>query len=102
MKKCPYCGKEYPDDVESCLTDNELLLGDEQQLSPKPEEADVSISFVAFEAAAPPPAVPWTDHQFRIFEVVLVCVIAFGTGVLSSGHSFFLSRNDAVERIISW
>jgi hypothetical protein len=79
MKKCPYCGKEYSDDVERCLTDNELLLGDEQQLSPKTEEADVSTLLGAFEAAAPPPAVPWTDQQFRIFEVVLVCVIAFGT-----------------------
>jgi hypothetical protein len=27
MKKCPYCGKEYPDDVAVCVTDGNTLLG---------------------------------------------------------------------------
>ena len=25
MKKCPYCGREYPDDVALCVTDGEKL-----------------------------------------------------------------------------
>ena len=27
MKNCPYCGKEYPNDVAVCVTDGNTLLG---------------------------------------------------------------------------
>jgi membrane protease YdiL (CAAX protease family) len=92
MKKCPYCGKEYPDDVERCLIDDELLLGDKLLPSDDADELAVleSSSSTASETVASPPAAPWTDRQLRIFEIVLVCVIAFGTGILSSGHSLYL------------
>ena len=92
MKKCPYCGKEYPDDVERCLTDNEILLGGEQSSSfDAGGSADsTSTSQIISEASAPPSTVRWTDQQFRIFEIVLVCVVAFGASILSSGHSLFL------------
>lgn len=92
MKKCPYCGKEYPDDVERCLTDNEILLGGE----PPPTDSDnsatsISPSVILSEApAAPTSTVPWSDRELRIFEVVLVCLIAFGSSILSSGHSLYL------------
>ncbi|MFO1477896.1 MAG: hypothetical protein U1F98_14775 [Verrucomicrobiota bacterium] len=26
MKRCPYCGREYPDDVAACAVDRELLV----------------------------------------------------------------------------
>jgi hypothetical protein len=26
MKKCPYCGAEYPDDIKACSVDHEQLL----------------------------------------------------------------------------
>jgi membrane protease YdiL (CAAX protease family) len=32
MKKCPYCGNEYPDDATNCAIDNELLLDNSPQL----------------------------------------------------------------------
>jgi membrane protease YdiL (CAAX protease family) len=32
MKKCPYCGKEYPDEATNCAIDNELLLDNSPQL----------------------------------------------------------------------
>jgi membrane protease YdiL (CAAX protease family) len=70
MKKCPYCGKEYPDDVERCLIDNEVLAGEEIQ-AVQPVIAS---------------AKPWTDWQLSVFEIVLICTIAFGAGILSSGY----------------
>jgi hypothetical protein len=33
MKKCPYCGKEYPDEATNCAIDNELLLDKPPQLA---------------------------------------------------------------------
>jgi membrane protease YdiL (CAAX protease family) len=33
MKKCPYCGKEYPDDVTNCVIDGELLSDSSTQLA---------------------------------------------------------------------
>jgi membrane protease YdiL (CAAX protease family) len=89
MKKCPYCGKEYPDDVLRCLIDDEVLLGGESQVSPGSEEANTPalIPTQAAESEVLPPTKPWTDQQLRLFEVVLVCVIAFGGSILSSGRS---------------
>lgn len=89
MKKCPYCGKEYPDDVARCLIDDEVLLGGELQVSPGSEEANTPalIPTQTAESEVLPPTKPWTDQQLRLFEVVLVCVIAFGGSILSSGRS---------------
>jgi membrane protease YdiL (CAAX protease family) len=91
MKKCPYCGKEYPDDVVRCLIDDEVLLGGEQASSPPPSplsETDTPATPPALEpASTSPPALVLTDRQMRIFEVILVCAIAFGTNILSSVHS---------------
>lgn len=33
MKKCPYCGKEYPDDTTNCAIDGELLSDSSTQLA---------------------------------------------------------------------
>ena len=38
MKSCPYCGKEYPDDVNVCSIDGEALWGNEANLSPSSEQ----------------------------------------------------------------
>ena len=37
MKRCPYCGKEYPDEVEVCATDQTRLnvIGVAQPVSPR-------------------------------------------------------------------
>jgi hypothetical protein len=36
MKKCPYCGKEYPDDAEVCAVDQSPLTETAPALSPSP------------------------------------------------------------------
>jgi hypothetical protein len=40
MKKCTWCGKEYPDDAEACAIDGQLLTGGELQTAPQPQQAD--------------------------------------------------------------
>jgi membrane protease YdiL (CAAX protease family) len=96
MKKCPYCGKEYPDDVARCLIDDELLLGGESQPSHDVGEIAASASpppLPASESAASPKTAPWSDQQLLIMEIVLVCMIAFGGLILSSGHSLFVGSS---------
>jgi membrane protease YdiL (CAAX protease family) len=84
MKKCPYCGKEYSDDVERCLIDNELLLGGETKASQKDEAA----SETEMAIISPPKSKPvWTEKEVQIFEIILVCTIAFGGSILSSINS---------------
>ena len=85
MKTCPYCGKEYPDDVERCLTDNEILLGGELETIPASEEI-VEVKSVTIPA--PEPKIVWTDRNIRIFEVILICTIAFSGSILASTYSF--------------
>jgi membrane protease YdiL (CAAX protease family) len=92
MKKCPYCGGEYADDVERCLIDNELLSGG---------EAPPLGSGATITATTPPLPISenttmilslargMTDRQLRFIEMVLVCAIAFGTSILASSHSLF-------------
>jgi len=93
MKKCAHCGKEYVDEVVRCSIDGELLAGDEAEPSPVPAE------IAATASPAPPPAslsseanpIPGetlTDRETRIFEVVLVCVVAFGGSILLSTYRF--------------
>lgn len=33
MKKCPYCGKEYPDEATVCLLDGEALSGERKKVT---------------------------------------------------------------------
>lgn len=40
MKKCPYCGVEYPDDATVCATDGEQLLGN----APEPEVTEDQVA----------------------------------------------------------
>jgi membrane protease YdiL (CAAX protease family) len=89
MKKCPYCGKEYADDIERCLIDDELLSGGEPP--PAAATSAIPISTPAVSGLAPTnrlPGVVLTDRQLRIFELVLVCVIAFGASIFSSTYHF--------------
>lgn len=82
MKKCPYCGKEYPDDIVRCSTDNVLLEGGEPPPLLPPVLASVSVT-------APPPPRIVTDRRMRLIELLLVCIIAFGAAILESFRFFF-------------
>jgi membrane protease YdiL (CAAX protease family) len=99
MKKCPYCGKEYPDDVERCLTDNEFLLGGESGKIPKREEI-TEVTLVAIPA--PEPKVIWTDRNIRIFEVILICTIAFSGSILTSTYSFLGNSSGSSSGNSNW
>ena len=87
MKKCPYCGKEYSDDVTRCLVDNELLSGQESQ--PPTDQSEIADPVPPSLAVASLPTAIWTERQLCIIEIVLVCTIAFGGSILVSGHFLF-------------
>lgn len=99
MRKCSYCGKEYPDDAVRCLIDEQPLSGGE------------TVTRVAEEVAVPPlptplaPAYPkfvLTDRQMEILEVVLVCVMAFGVSILGSVYLFFGSTYGHSHDSYAW
>jgi len=83
MKKCPFCGKGYPDDVVRCMIDGELLA------SGNPPSAATTDESATIPLPSPSPSRPWTERQIRTFELALVCLIAFGTAIFASGHSLF-------------
>ena len=85
MKRCSYCGKEYPDEAVACAIDGEPLTSSglvPDSVSESP--AAPSVPSVTQYTPAPPQPRSWTDRQVRIFELLLVCVIAFGSSILGS------------------
>jgi Type II CAAX prenyl endopeptidase Rce1-like len=91
MKQCAYCGKEYADDVAECMFDKTPLGGGAARLeSAAAEIAAVppvlpsAVAVVGAVAVGPPPARAWTEREQRIIEVVLVCLVAFGSPFVSS------------------
>jgi membrane protease YdiL (CAAX protease family) len=92
MKRCVYCGKEYPDDLKRCLVDNELLVGDAGQFEETPKEEN-SVEQITFDATARPQAevlpLSGADRKLRFIEVALVCAIAFGGSLLASAWVLF-------------
>ena len=93
MKRCPYCGKEYPDEVARCLIDNELLSGEEPQALTGVEEITDPVESPPL-TVAPLLATTWTERQICIFEILLVCTIAFGSSILASGHFLLFGNSD--------
>jgi membrane protease YdiL (CAAX protease family) len=93
MKKCSYCGKEYPDSAAECPIDRMPLTGGERQDPPVGEEIAVAaapapLSPLLSVPAAPIPTAPWTDRQIRVIEILLVCAVAFGSSILVSTFHF--------------
>ena len=90
MRKCSYCGKEYGDDVERCLIDDEPLSGGSvpplnvEEIFVEPPPLPVPIPEIAPAISFSAPML--TDRQLRSFELVLVCIIAFATAILTSTH----------------
>src|SRR5689334_8210369 len=97
MKKCSWCGKEYPDTAQQCAIDAQPLVGGEEQAA-VPSVIEIVSSTPA--AAPEPVAAPvnsgqtaaLTDRQLRIFEIVLLSLVAFGGSILLSTRHFFAPR----------
>jgi membrane protease YdiL (CAAX protease family) len=77
MKKCPYCGREYPDTETRCPLDGEELPGGEA----------ASVLTVPPLLNPPLPHKVWTERELRIAELLLVCLTAFGAYIISSFHA---------------
>jgi membrane protease YdiL (CAAX protease family) len=96
MKKCPICGREYTDDVIHCLADNELLSGAEIQSAARPP-------VLSGIPARPAPDLRLSDRQMRAIEVTLICLVAFGTAILTSTYAFFHgSYGSSGRTTMSW
>lgn len=93
MKKCDWCGAEYPDTTEKCTVDGLPLGG---------TGAPPACSGIG--SAAVPPIISVTadpellvagvptatgEKRLRVFELVLVCAIAFGGSILYSVSLLF-------------
>ena len=67
MKKCTYCGKEYPDDVTVCPVDHHLLVGEGQTAAPAAAEPS---------ALAARTVKPATMTRLRSLHLYLGCIFA--------------------------
>lgn len=102
MKKCPWCGLEYPYTTTTCPTDGTTLV--ETVLAPLPLVAaagPVPLESPPRAIAATRPDIP--DQRLRIIELLLVCLLAFGGSLLVSTFMFlgFDSGNSA-GRVLRW
>jgi hypothetical protein len=86
MKHCPYCGKEYPDDVELCVIDRHRLLREGETQAPEPalaeqnrRYAEVSLEERRFWEQA-------TLRHLAILMVRLQCIWFFFNAVLQTIH----------------
>jgi membrane protease YdiL (CAAX protease family) len=87
MKTCSYCGKEYPEEAERCAIDGESLqiTGTCEQVAPPLQTAVSSVVELTSPSPVGPPAAPDGASQFT--ELVLVCMLAFGSSILTSFYS---------------
>lgn len=94
MKKCSWCGSDYPDMVVKCPIDAQPLTGEGPPLiiaDPTPTQLTMSPVTSVEEAHTVSrfPALRLSDRQLRIFELVLLCVIALA-GPIYYSVSFFV------------
>jgi membrane protease YdiL (CAAX protease family) len=80
MKRCTYCGKEYSDDVSQCPVDGQPVEGSETIVAAVLERPPI----IASSLTRPRLGSKLTDQQLRIIEICIVCLVAFGTGILGS------------------
>lgn len=100
MKKCSWCGLEYPDTTTTCPTDGTTLVETVPALL---------VAAVAPVPSEPPPlAIPATrpelpDRRLRIIELFLVCLLAFGGSLLVSTFTFLgFGSTSSDGRVLRW
>jgi membrane protease YdiL (CAAX protease family) len=99
MKKCTYCGKEYPNDVAVCLIDEQPLSGAE---SPPLILKELSAGILPPQPVRQSRPLVLTDRQMETVEVVLVCIIAFGASLLTSTYVYFGGDLDHKYGSFAW
>ncbi len=106
MKKCGWCGKEYSDIAERCLIDGQPLTGGGPLFAVEAPAEAVTSASASPELSTTATAIPeWhpTDAQIRIFELVLLCAIAFaGSIVYSMQHIPGVNSGSATGGSRSW
>ena len=105
MKRCSWCGNEYPDTAERCAIDAQPLEDGNGPVADGGAEAEVLT--VEPPAVAPSaielPALKATERQLRIFELVLVCAIALGDYIFYAMYHFpGVAPGNSVGRSRSW
>src|SRR5262249_11401009 len=94
MRKCTYCGREYPDGALRCLVDEQPLTGGEP---PPPLSTDApSIENVQpAVVASAAQTLAGAERRERIIEVVILCTVAFGGSILVSTYRLFNPYTDS-------
>lgn len=92
MRTCSHCGREHSDGVVECVIDRQLL---EEKVPPLLPPAALSIS-ENVERYCP------SDRQLRIFEIILVCTIAFGGSLFVSILSLFSGPLESFHNTRQW
>jgi hypothetical protein len=78
MKKCSYCGKEYPDDATACSIDAQPL---ETVAPPQPRRLSPALAILLFSAmlcVAPIGMVLWHRHIHSLRLVVYGVIMSIG------------------------
>ena len=71
MKKCPYCGKEYPDEVLFCTIDQEFLQSYDSTLKPNSSLSVDNLKTRSFFRWIPTAIVLWTFAGLFTFGAIL-------------------------------
>jgi len=80
MKKCSYCGEEYPDDATVCAIDSQLLINSSSQLAAGDEQKFKTAAYLKF------PEYKWSARDAWKSIVMLVIFAFIMTGV---NHLFY-------------
>ncbi len=93
MKKCPYCGKEYPDEASVCAIDQEPLGSDSPPADVIPEvsKPDAEEPVNALEGSEVPEGFRWLG-SFDAFEAARIL-----RRFEEAGIQFLIDRVDSVR-----
>ena len=88
MKHCPYCGKEYPDDVELCATDNNRLVSEQ----PKVTQPAPSPAVLRPDEISPEEQRFWERMTFRQFAILIIRLQAVWLFYYAALESIYILR----------
>lgn len=83
MKKCPYCGKEYPDDATVCIIDTETLI-DPSKPSAEEESPIKEEKPLQTKPTKDKPYLVWPEYQWRARDAWKCLGVIFCLGFIFS------------------